>query len=153
NDGGVISMSTGTAQGVMFPCRYDPAGDTQPVCQSSQGFSTGINAAGTGTGWIAQPPALRAFRLGATPIEILPSVPTSAATPDNRGAWIDADGTVLGTEVGYGAVRYSAARGTEVLADLLPAGSDWDLASPAFIRSGEIFGWGVHAGQRRAFRI
>src|SRR5262249_19967303 len=44
NDAGVMSASSGIDPGVLFPCRYDPAVDTQPVCQTSPGFSTGINA-------------------------------------------------------------------------------------------------------------
>ena len=152
NDTGVISVSAGIDPGALFPCRYDPAVDTQPVCQSTVGFSTGINEAGTVTGWISQP-GFRMFRLDAGAIEILPSAPSGGTTPDAYGVWIDTDGTVVGMEPATGAVRYMTKRGPEALASLLPPGSDWTLNNPAYIRSGEIGGWGLHGGHERAFRI
>ena len=149
NDAGVMSTSSGTEPFSLFPCRYDPAVDTQPVCQNSPGLATGINAAGTVTGWIAGPGVWRMFRLDAGSIEILPSAPGGG---DAYGVWIDGDGTVVGMQNGT-AVRYMQGRGTEVLADLLPAGSNWNPVNPANIRSGEIVGWGQHGNYLRAFRI
>jgi RHS repeat-associated protein len=159
NDAGVISVSAVTT--MMLPCRYDPSVDTQPVCQSIHGSSSGINAAGTVTGWILQP-IPQMFRLDAGSIEILPSVPDPVNPLDTVGSWIDGRGTVVGRQYGYGAVRYMDGRGPEVLEDLLPSGNGWNyLYHPSFIRSdamlgsGEILGWGAwSATQRiRAFRI
>jgi RHS repeat-associated protein len=149
NDAGVITMSAGVAPWALSPCRYDPAVDSGPVCQSSPGFSTGINAAGTATGWISQSGGLRMFRLDAGSIEIVPQAPGGG---DGYGVWIDEDGTVVGMQNGT-AVRNMAGRGTEILANILPAGSNWYPVNPAFIRSGQIVGWGYHGGYARAFRI
>jgi hypothetical protein len=150
NDAGVTSVSAGTDPWALFPCRYDAAVDSQPVCQSSPGFSTSVNAAGTVTGWIADSGFLRMFRLGAGSMEILPSAPSNT---DAYGTWIDADGSVVAMQPAAGAVRYTNARGAELLTSLLPADSGWFPVNPAYIRSGEIGGWGYHGGFARAFRI
>ena len=156
NDAGVMSVTAGTLPSEMRPCRYDPAVDAQPVCHAFAGNAAGINAAGTVTGSSYYPDAfVRLFRLGTGPIEILPSA--SGPDPRAKGVAIANDGTVVGTQMvdgGWQGIRYSAARGTEHLVGLLPAGSGWTTVVPSSTKTGEILGWGYRTGgYGRAFRM
>jgi hypothetical protein len=167
NDAGV--MAAGIATWQWLPCRYDPAVDTEPVCQPREGRSAGINAAGTVTGYVTtdffnNAPVTSMIRLDAGSLEILPPVPNPGNPLNAYGTWIDGDGTVVGVQATYGAIRYMAGRGTEALHDLLPSGSNQNfLYSASFIRSrdvqgvrsGEILGYAgwYDDNRQRGFRI
>jgi hypothetical protein len=156
NDAGVMSVSAGNVVGSTLPCRYDPTVDAQPVCQAQAGNAAGINAAGILTGSSYHPfQSVRMFRLGTGPIEILPSA--QGPDPRAKGVAIAADGTVVGAQLGadggWFGVRFTDARGTERLVDLLAPGSGWTTANASSIRPGEIFGWGSRGGLGRAFRM
>jgi RHS repeat-associated protein len=165
NDAGVMAAGTATYS----LCRWDPAVDPQPACQPGMGRSSGINADGTVTGWLVtdyfeNAPVTSMIRLGAGSLEILPAVPNPGKTVHAVGNWIDGYGTVVGGQAYYGVVRYMAGRGTEVIHDLLPSGSNGNfLYGASFIRSweiqgvrsSEILGWAgwYDSGRQRAFRI
>jgi RHS repeat-associated protein len=158
NDAGVMSVTAGVDPWAKLPCRFDPAVDAQPVCNPYAGGAAAINASGTLTGVSYYPAsAVRMFRLGTGPMETLPSIPSSDWYDLQAvGYGIADDGSVVGGQYLGGVwqgVRYSDARGMELLADLLPAGSGWSSVGASSIRSGEMLGSGHRGGLGRAVRI
>ncbi len=162
NDSGVISGEAGFPNGSVIPFRYDPSSDAQPVYQAVTGYGNGINDSGTMTGYGYYPTdsgySIDMFRIGIGPVQLLPSA-SGGALPA-QGIGIDTDGTLVGEQdipdppYYEQAIRYSASRGTELLNDVLPAGTTgWNLILATQITSGEILGLGIHNGLLRAFRL
>jgi len=173
NDSGVISGWAGFADGVPLSFRYDPSSNAQPVNQPGAGQGFGINSNGTATGGGYYPIAawggyagVQMFRVDTGDVEVLPSI--AGFDPQAAGYGIDADGTVVGSQLvseaneTWAAVRYSNSRGTEFLNGFVPVEKGWNLTASYYIRPGqlpsgvtydEILGNGIVNGLPRSFRL
>ena len=147
NVGFVLDMTTDTAFEVEVP-----AGDNGAICfgVSEAGHVVGSAMAGQGNGM----PFVWTQADGAQEIPL----PTGASTGSGRG--VNSDGWVVGNAGGTYAVPWLWDRdATYRIADLLPAGSIWDMATntsssaEAISDEGIIVGTGVYEGSPTAYAL